>query len=108
PFFHVHGRTRTSVQMITRAAHLERNPVCHNALTDHRMAGIVPDGLWEIARPACSRRFRDLGYTGSLNLLYKYINQGRLEGDRITPSPRRLLDRDPPRKPARQGSHPSR
>lgn len=31
-----------------------------------------------------------LGYTGSLNLLYKYINQGRLSGDRITPPPRRL------------------
>lgn len=51
---------------------------------------------------------RDLGYTGSLNLLYKYINQGRLEGDRITPSPRRLLDHYPPRKPARQGPYPSR
>jgi hypothetical protein len=31
-----------------------------------------------------------MGYTGGLNLLYKYINQGRLDGDRITPSPRRL------------------
>ena len=31
-----------------------------------------------------------LGYTGSLNLLYKYINQGRLDSDRITPSPRCL------------------
>lgn len=33
---------------------------------------------------------RALGYTGSLNLLHRYINQGRLEGDRIMPSPRRL------------------
>jgi len=33
----------------------------------------------------------DLGYTGSLNLLCKYINQGRPEGDRIMPSPRRLI-----------------
>jgi hypothetical protein len=33
---------------------------------------------------------KTLGYTGGLNLLYKYINQGRLNGDRITPSPRRL------------------
>ncbi len=31
-----------------------------------------------------------LGYTGGLNLLYRYINQGRLDGDRIMPSPRRL------------------
>lgn len=32
----------------------------------------------------------ELGYRGSLNLLYKYISQGRLDGDRIMPSPRRL------------------
>jgi transposase len=31
-----------------------------------------------------------LGYTGGLNLLYKYVNQGRLDSDRITPSPRRV------------------
>ncbi|OXR39797.1 hypothetical protein B7C42_08126 [Nocardia cerradoensis] len=31
-----------------------------------------------------------LGYTGSLNLLHKYLNQGRAENDRIIPSPRRL------------------
>lgn len=31
-----------------------------------------------------------LGYTGSLNLLHKYLNQGREQGDRIMPSPRRL------------------
>ncbi|GAB3673793.1 transposase [Saccharopolyspora sp. NPDC049426] len=31
-----------------------------------------------------------LGYTGSLNLLHKYLNQGREQGDRIIPSPRRL------------------
>jgi transposase len=33
---------------------------------------------------------RELGYSGSLNLLHKYLNQGRHEGDRIMPSPRRL------------------
>ncbi len=31
-----------------------------------------------------------LGYTGGQNLLYRYINQARLDGDRITPSPRRV------------------
>ncbi|MGW4519451.1 transposase, partial [Streptomyces sp. NPDC004393] len=31
-FSHARDRTRTSVQMITRAAHLEQDPVCHNAL----------------------------------------------------------------------------
>ncbi|MFE9926203.1 DUF3631 domain-containing protein, partial [Streptomyces sp. NPDC005774] len=48
PFFHARGRTRTSVQMATRAAHLERDPVCHNALTAWltplrgAAAGLVP------------------------------------------------------------------
>ncbi|RLK23776.1 transposase [Micromonospora sp. M71_S20] len=33
---------------------------------------------------------RELGYTGSLNLLYRYITQGRVEADRPAVSPRRL------------------
>ncbi|MDT3446798.1 MULTISPECIES: ISL3 family transposase [unclassified Pseudofrankia] len=33
---------------------------------------------------------KDLGYTGSLNLLYRYITQGRVEADRQAISPRRL------------------
>lgn len=33
---------------------------------------------------------RALGYPGSLNLLYRYITQGRVEGDRPALSPRRL------------------
>jgi transposase len=33
---------------------------------------------------------KTLGYTGSLNLLHKYINQGRVEADRPAVSPRRL------------------
>jgi hypothetical protein len=36
-----------------------------------------------------------MAYTGALNLLYKYINQGRLDGDRITPSPRPVDPMDP-------------
>jgi transposase len=36
------------------------------------------------------REIKALGYTGSQNLLYRYLNQGRLDGDRTTPSPRRL------------------
>ncbi|MET7931795.1 hypothetical protein ABZT43_50125, partial [Streptomyces sp. NPDC005349] len=36
-FFHARDRTRTSVQTITRTAHLERNPVCHNALRRPQM-----------------------------------------------------------------------
>ena len=36
------------------------------------------------------QEIRTLGYTGSLNLLHKYINQGRVEADRPAVSPRRL------------------
>ncbi|MGI5493919.1 ISL3 family transposase [Microtetraspora malaysiensis] len=33
---------------------------------------------------------KELGYAGSLNLLYRYITQGRAEGDRSVITPRRL------------------
>ncbi|MFJ9681896.1 hypothetical protein ACIRP2_28160 [Streptomyces sp. NPDC101194] len=33
---------------------------------------------------------RDLSHTGSLNPLHQYVGQGRLEGDRIMRSPRRV------------------
>lgn len=36
------------------------------------------------------REIKKLGYTGSLNLLYRYITQGRAEGDRPVTTPRRL------------------
>ncbi|MDX3321195.1 ISL3 family transposase [Streptomyces sp. ME03-5684b] len=36
------------------------------------------------------REIRELGYTGSSNLLVRYINQGRVEADRPALSPRRL------------------
>lgn len=36
------------------------------------------------------REIKELGYTGSLNLLYRYITQGRAEGDRPILTPRRL------------------
>lgn len=38
----------------------------------------------------CRREIEQLGYTGSLNLLYRYITQGRAEGDRPVITPRRL------------------
>ncbi|MFD0746608.1 ISL3 family transposase [Phytohabitans flavus] len=34
---------------------------------------------------------RELGYTGSANLLVRYLNQGRADAERIPPSPRRLV-----------------
>ncbi|MBT2902645.1 ISL3 family transposase [Streptomyces sp. McG8] len=53
---------------------------------------------------------KETGYTGSLNLLYRYILQGRAEGDRpVTPEALRPPPAHPPREPARQGHHtPSR
>jgi hypothetical protein len=36
------------------------------------------------------KEIKQLGYTGSLNLLYRYITQGRVEADRPAISPRRL------------------
>lgn len=36
------------------------------------------------------REIQELGYNGSLNLLHRYINQGRVEADRPALSPRRL------------------
>lgn len=36
------------------------------------------------------REIRELGYTGSANLLVRYLNQGRAEGDRPVTTPRRL------------------
>ena len=34
---------------------------------------------------------RELGYTGSANLLVRYLNQGRADAERTSPSPRRLV-----------------
>jgi transposase len=36
------------------------------------------------------REIKELGYSGSMNLLVRYITQGRVEGDRPPMSPRRL------------------
>ena len=50
---------------------------------------------------------REQGYTGSANLLVRYLNQGRADTERIPPSPRRLVswlmtrpDRLPAHRPA--------
>ncbi|GAB3275306.1 ISL3-like element IS469 family transposase [Actinocorallia lasiicapitis] len=36
------------------------------------------------------KEITELGYTGSLNLLYRYLNQGRAEGDRPVTTPRHV------------------
>ncbi|MFC4913760.1 ISL3 family transposase [Actinomadura gamaensis] len=40
--------------------------------------------------PSFLKEIKQLGYTGSLNLLYRYLNQGRAEGDRPVTTPRHL------------------
>jgi hypothetical protein len=34
---------------------------------------------------------RELGYTGSANLLVRYLNEGRAQTERASPPPRRLV-----------------
>ncbi|WP_449343267.1 hypothetical protein [Streptomyces silvisoli] len=36
------------------------------------------------------REIREMGYTGGLNLLYRYITQGRAEGERPVTTPQRF------------------
>nr|WP_221383386.1 transposase [Actinoplanes polyasparticus] len=51
---------------------------------------------------------REQGYTGSANLLVRYLNQDRADAERATPSPRRLVSwlmSHPDRLPAHRRSH---
>jgi transposase len=51
---------------------------------------------------------RDVGYTGSANLLVRYLNQGRADAERTPPSPRRLVSwlmTRPKNLPAHRHSH---
>lgn len=51
---------------------------------------------------------RELGYTGSANLLVRYLNQGRADAERTPPSPRRLVSwlmTKPENLPAHHHSH---
>lgn len=51
---------------------------------------------------------RDLGYTGSANLLVRYLNQGRADAERTPPSPHRLVSwlmTKPQNLPAHHRSH---
>jgi transposase len=60
-----------------------------------------PRKSWKVRlldTPHLLREIRELGYTGSANLLVRYLNQGRAEGDRPVTTPRhagRLLLTDP-------------
>ncbi|WP_218130523.1 transposase [Lentzea jiangxiensis] len=56
----------------------------HRDLVRQRLAEKVP-----VTRILAE--IREHGYTGSANLLVRYINQGRADPERIVPSPRRLV-----------------
>ena len=45
----------------------------------------------EVAVTRLLAEIRAQGYTGSANLLVRYLNQGRAKGDRAAPLPRRLV-----------------
>lgn len=75
----------------TRLEHLLRPPPYGRCLVDpHRdvVRRRVGGGVPVTAIPA---EIREQGYSGSANLLVRYINQGRADHDRIAPAPRRLV-----------------
>jgi transposase len=45
----------------------------------------------QVAVTTLLAEIRELGYTGSANLLVRYLNQGRAEAERAAPAPRRLV-----------------
>ena len=58
----------------------------HRDLVRQRLAEKVPV-------PRLLAEIREHGYTGSANLLVRYINQGRADPERVAPAPRRLVSR---------------
>ncbi|MEV4281881.1 ISL3 family transposase [Actinoplanes xinjiangensis] len=93
-----------------RAEQLQRPPQYRETMVDpfrdhlrsrraHELGVAVTQLLTEI---------REQGYTGSANLLVRYLNQGRADADRAAPSPRRLaswLMSHPDKLPAHRRSH---
>jgi transposase len=75
----------------TRAEDLLRPPRYGRCLVDpHR--DLVRRRLAEQVRvTTILAEIREQGYTGSANLLVRYINQGRVDTERAAPSPRRLV-----------------
>jgi len=71
---------------------LQRAPQYRPTLVDPYREHLRARRTQEPATPVMTffNEIRTLGYQGSLNLLYRYITQGRVEGDRPPISPRRL------------------
>lgn len=63
-------------------------PALVDPCRDHLRAGRAEEPAVPVRTPLTE--IKELGYTGSQNLLYRYINQGRVEADRPTISARRV------------------
>jgi hypothetical protein len=90
------GWALNTVKRYARAAtaeHLARPPRYGRTLVDpyrdhlRRRLATEPD----VAVTQLLAEIRELGYTGSANLLMRYLNQGRAATERAVPAPRRLV-----------------
>jgi hypothetical protein len=90
------GWALNTVKRYARAAtaeHLQRPPRYGRTLVDpfrehlRRRLAAEPD----VAVTRLLAEIRALGYTGSANLLVRYLNQGRARTERAAPAPRRLV-----------------
>jgi len=89
------GLSLNTVKRYARAAEPERlvrapqyRPTLVDPYRDHLRARRAGDPAVPVLRLLAE--IRDLGYTGSMNLLYRYITQGRVESDRPHLSSRRV------------------
>lgn len=77
----------------TRAEELIRPPRYGTTLVDpfrdHLRRRLIADS--EVPTTRLLAEIRELGYTGSANLLVRYLNQGRAHTERAVPAPRRLV-----------------
>src|SRR5689334_15423914 len=71
------------------------SPGCGHILVSRSCAGTARPPMPRPSTEPCPTRcrsaleeIRELGYTGSANLLVRYLNQGRAEGDRPVTTPR--------------------
>jgi hypothetical protein len=94
----------------TAAEQLQRPPRYRETLVDpfrdHLRRRRAEDP--QVAVTRLLAEIRELGYTGSANLLVRYLNQGRADAERTPPSPRRLVSwlmTKPENLPAHHHSH---
>ncbi len=77
----------------TAADQLQRPPRYGRTLVDpyrdHLRRRLVAEP--QVAGTTLLAEIRELGYSGSANLLMRYLNQGRADTERAVPAPRRLV-----------------